>query len=143
MSDFFSTAWTVAYQAPLSMGFFRQQCWSDLPFPSLGDLPDPGIKPSSPVLQVDSLPLSRQGSPHYRTVANLKFSVNYRASGIQSHPKLSHSGYPCGTSPLFWGLSLMPVQAPRASEIWGSNWGSHCKRVLGDRLDQAHTCASA
>ena len=50
-------------QAPLSTGFFRQQCWSDLPFPSLGDLPNPGIKPSSPVLQANSLPLSHQGSP--------------------------------------------------------------------------------
>ena len=48
--------WTVACQAPLSMGFSRQECWSRLPFPSPGDLPDPGIKPSSPSLQADSLP---------------------------------------------------------------------------------------
>ena len=47
--------WTVAYQAPLSMGFSRQEYWSGLPFPSLGDLPDPGIKPGSPALQADSL----------------------------------------------------------------------------------------
>ena len=53
--------WTVAYQAPLSMGFSRQQYWSGLSFPSPGDLPNPGIKPKSPVspaLQADSLPLS-------------------------------------------------------------------------------------
>ena len=37
--------WTVARQAPLSMGFSRQECWSGFPFPSPGDLPDPGIKP--------------------------------------------------------------------------------------------------
>ena len=43
----FATPWTVAYQAPLSMGFSRQQYWSGLPFPSPGDLPDPGIKPRS------------------------------------------------------------------------------------------------
>ena len=51
--------WTVALQAPLSMGFFRQENWSGLPFPSPGDLPDPGIEPTSPMspaLQVDSLP---------------------------------------------------------------------------------------
>ena len=41
----FVTLWTVTYQAPLSMGFSRQEYWSGLPFPSLGDLPDPGIKP--------------------------------------------------------------------------------------------------
>ena len=53
----------VARQAPLSMGFPRQEYWSRLPFPSPGDLPDPGIKPASPELQVDSFPLRHQGSP--------------------------------------------------------------------------------
>ena len=43
----FVTLWTVAHQAPLSMGFSRQEYWSGLPFPSPGDLPDPGIKPTS------------------------------------------------------------------------------------------------
>ena len=43
----FATPWTVAYEAPLSMGFSRQQYWSGLPFPSPGDLPDPGIEPGS------------------------------------------------------------------------------------------------
>ena len=47
MSNSFATPWTVACQAPLSMGFPRQEYWSGLPFPSLGDLPDPGIKPAS------------------------------------------------------------------------------------------------
>ena len=46
----FATAWTVAYQAPLSMGFSRQEYWNRLPFPSPGDLPNPGIKPRSPAL---------------------------------------------------------------------------------------------
>ena len=46
----FATLWTVARQAPLSMEFSRQQYWSVLPFPSLGDLPEPGIKPVSPAL---------------------------------------------------------------------------------------------
>ena len=41
------TQWTVAHQAPLSMGFSRQESWSGLPFPILGDLPDPGIEPVS------------------------------------------------------------------------------------------------
>ena len=50
-----ATPWTVAHQAPLSMGFSRQEYWSGLPFPSPGDLLDPGIKPRSPALQADSL----------------------------------------------------------------------------------------
>ena len=52
----FATPWTVAYQAPPSMGFFRQEYWSGLPFPSPGDLPNSGIEPGSPALQVDALP---------------------------------------------------------------------------------------
>ena len=51
----FETPWTVAYQAPLSMGFSRQEYWSGLPFPSPGYLPDAGIKPGSPTLQADTL----------------------------------------------------------------------------------------
>ena len=57
------TPWTVAQQAPLSMGFSRQEYWSRLPFPSPGDLPNPGIKPRSPALQVDSLPSEPSGKP--------------------------------------------------------------------------------
>ena len=60
----FGTPWTVAPQVPLSMGFPRQEHSSGLPFPSPGDLPDPGIKLESRALQVDSLPLSHQGSPY-------------------------------------------------------------------------------
>ena len=58
----FATPWTVAYQAPLSMGFSRQEYWSGLPFPSPGDLPDPGIEPRSPALQTLYHP-NHQGSP--------------------------------------------------------------------------------
>ena len=48
--------WTIACQTPLSMGFSRQEYWSGVPFPSPGDLPNPGIEPQSPALQADSLP---------------------------------------------------------------------------------------
>ena len=58
----FATPWTVAYQAPLSMGFSRQEYWVGLPFPSPGDLPDPGIEPGSPALQTDALPSEPPGS---------------------------------------------------------------------------------
>ena len=57
----FATPWTVTYQAPLTMEFSRQECWSGLPFPSLGDLPNPGIEPRSPALQADALPSEPPG----------------------------------------------------------------------------------
>ena len=60
----FATPWTVAYQAPPSMGFSRQEYWRGLPFPSPGDLTDPGIKPRSPALQADTL-LSESPGFHY------------------------------------------------------------------------------
>ena len=56
MSNSFESSWTVANQAPLSMGFSGQEYWSGLPFPTPGDLPNPGIKAGSPALQADSLP---------------------------------------------------------------------------------------
>ena len=59
----FVTPWTIAYQAPLSMGFSRQEYWSGLPFPSPGDLPNSGIEPESPALQADALPSEPPGKP--------------------------------------------------------------------------------
>ena len=59
----FVTPWTVARQVPLSMGFSRQEYWCGLPFPSPGDLPNPGTEPAppgTPALQVDSLPLGHR-----------------------------------------------------------------------------------
>ena len=53
--------WTVIHQAPLSTEFSRQEYWSGLPFPTPGDLPDPGIEPECSALEVGSLPLSHQG----------------------------------------------------------------------------------
>ena len=52
----FATPWTVASQVPPSMGFYRQEYWSGLPFPSPGDLPNSGIEPRSPTLEADALP---------------------------------------------------------------------------------------
>ena len=65
----FATLWTVAYQASLSMGFSRQEYWSELPFPSSGDLPDPGIKPRSPTLEADALTSKPPGKPHDRCLS--------------------------------------------------------------------------
>ena len=61
--QFFGALWTIAYQAPLSIGFSRQEYWSGLLCPPPGDLPDLGIKPAFPALQMNSLSLSHWGSP--------------------------------------------------------------------------------
>ena len=77
----FATPWAVAYQATPSLGFSRQECWSGLPFPSPGDLPNPGIEPGSPSLQVDTLP----SEP-----SNVKFCQAPRCKRVWSSDFLLH-----------------------------------------------------
>ena len=72
MSNSFATPWTVAYQASLSMGFSRQEYWSGLPFPSPGDLPNPGIKPGSPALGADALTSEPPGKPWFNSLDSVK-----------------------------------------------------------------------
>ena len=74
----FATPWTVAYQAPLSMEFSRQEYWSGLPFPSPWDLPDPGIEPRSPALQADTLPSEPPGKLETADETNVIDSANKR-----------------------------------------------------------------
>ena len=69
----FVTPWTAAHQSPLSMGFSRQEYWSGLPFPSPGDLPDPGIEPVSPALEADALTSEPPGKPRMAYNQQIKF----------------------------------------------------------------------
>ena len=69
----FVTPWTVAHHVPLSVGFSRQEYWSALPFPSPGDLPDPGIEPRSPTLQADSLQSKPPGNSVMKLLTNTSF----------------------------------------------------------------------
>ena len=69
-----ATPWTVAYQAPLCVGFSRQEYWSGLPFPFPEDLPDPGIESGSPALQADSLPFEL----HLKSVCGFSFVLNVK-----------------------------------------------------------------
>ena len=74
----FATPWTVAHKAPPSMGFSKQEYWSVLPFPSPGDLPDPGIEPRSPTMQVDTLtsePSGKPPSPYPHKAAPPSFNI--------------------------------------------------------------------
>ena len=68
----FATLWTIAHQAPPSIKFSRQEYWSGLPFPSPGDLPDPGAEPGSPTLQADALLSEPLGKPHSGGLHNYK-----------------------------------------------------------------------
>ena len=68
----FATPWTIAYHSPQSMEFSRQEYWSGLPFPSPGDLPDPGIEPRFPALLADALP----SEPPGKTTRGLNTATN-------------------------------------------------------------------
>ena len=83
----FVTPWTVAHQALLSMGFSRQEYWSGLPFPSSGDLPDPGFEPRSPALQADALTSEPPGKPITEYLKQKNKSVNWK---ITSHIVIIH-----------------------------------------------------
>ena len=72
----FATPWTVAYQAPQSMEFSRQEYWSGLPFPSPQELPDPGIKPRSPALRADALPVEPPGKRFQRYSSSNFLNLN-------------------------------------------------------------------
>ena len=86
----FATPWTIAYQAPLSMEFSRQAYWSGLPFPSPGDLPDPGIKPGSPTFQADALLSEPPGKPS----AQRLFDLDWKPCPLQANQDQKESKNP-------------------------------------------------
>ena len=96
----FAIPWTVAHQASLSIRFSKQEYWSGLPFPSPGDLPNPGIEPGSPRYRQMLYHLSHQGSPLYgRSMFNFfffYFTILYwfcRTSTWIHHKTVFQSGY--------------------------------------------------
>ena len=95
----FATPWTVAYQAPKSMEFSRQEYWSRLPFPSPGDLPNPGVEPGSPTLQADTLssePPGGTGLPKHLSNVFKGYNQHLLISGPSfcpySHPQREKIG---------------------------------------------------
>ena len=113
--------WTVARQDPLFMEFSRQEYWSGLPFPPPQDLPDPGFERTPPVSQMDSLPLSQQGSPSREGVgvkANLEWvrAEMRKQSGWLGYEK--HDG----RSWSFVGFSL-PVGKRLDYALWAGGKG--------------------
>ena len=114
----FATPWTVAHQAPPSMGFSRQECWSGLPFPSPGDLPDPGIKPGSPTLQADTLPSEPPGKPAmWETWFNSWVGkIPWRREQL--------------TTPVFWPGESRGQKSLAGYSPWGHKESDTTKRLL-------------
>ena len=112
MSNSFVTPWTVACQAPLSMGFPRQEYWTGLPFPSPGDLPNPGIKPTFPASQVDSLSLSHWEA-YFLVMTYVKFLV--QMTKLQSGLHNNSFVFCCHTQSLKGsaGDGILGVRVPR------------------------------
>ena len=81
----FVTPWTAVHQAPLSLGFSRQEYWRGLPFPSPGDLSNPGIEPGSPALQAGSLPTELQGKPNIKGAKSSVSLVSHCMEIAPSH----------------------------------------------------------
>ena len=135
----FVTPWPVAHQAPLSMGFSRQGYWSGLPCPPPGDLPRPGLKPASPALQADSLPLSRLGSPVLKDAWFYPhiWKVGYHSWLCPCHP---HS---CVEATLEWAYLRRAFRGVIIqNEVLGwvlipPHWCSHQKGTPRDREDTA------
>ena len=103
----FASPWTAALQAPLSMGFSRQEYWSGLPFPSPGGFPHPGIQPKSPALAGGFLTTKPPGKPIALSMvlSNWSWSTRELKSGLEA------SGCPCGQWQLkcwlwFWYVLL-------------------------------------
>ena len=118
MSDSFVTPWTAARQAPLFMGFPRQEYWSGLPFPSPGALSDPGIKCRSPELHVESLPSEPTGKPHQKCFQKSMAAIQRRSINLHSSLHCSFTAYVGGLNcPVKSNLRIQFL-GPSKSNCW-------------------------
>ena len=119
------TVWSVAHQTPLSMGFFRQEYWSGLPFPSPGDRPNLGVEPGSPALQADSLPSEPPGKPKH----------TQECAGVGASPRRWQ-----GCSSLWSeGFTTVEEEEVARAEVTArksSNWQSIVRQVTGSRSER-------
>ena len=120
------TPWTVAHQAPLSMGFYSQEYWSGLPLLSPGHLSDPEIEPGSPVMQADSLLSEPPGKVFKESVSCSVMSDSVQSQGLYSARLLCPWDFPgknTGEGCCFLLQGIFPIQ--------GSNPGLlHCGQIL-------------
>ena len=130
-----ATLWTVAHQAPLSMGFSRQEYWSGLPFPSPGDLPDPGIKPRSPALQADALTSEPPGKPR-TVVIKLYFIPQGSSAGRDMVERKTFVICVCGHLQSFSKGSSQPRDRSQVSHIAGRRFNLWATREARNRHNQ-------
>ena len=130
------TPWTVAHQAPLSMGFSRQEYWSGLLFPSPGNLPDPGIEPGSPALQADSLLTGPPGKTSlqkgcinlfYSRVGRDKLSLLELNKGTLVYSQAEGQGPP--GKPVCMIVIIKTSQGNKFP-AWRQNWLPPCNIVI-------------
>ena len=126
---FFATPWTVAYQASPSIEFSRQEYWSGLPFPSPGDLPDPGIKPRSPGLQADALPSEPEGKALNAHVNNKRMTCYFMPLWGE-FIVIDASSFPLTSGPLHmhWEeMKASPFTNLRLLCFYSQMWHKHMK----------------
>ena len=138
----FVTPWTVTCQAPLSMAFSRQEYQSGSPFPSLGDLLNPGIKPRSPALQADSLPSEPPGEPHspMKGATNListswvrKLAYKEVSQLAQSHKATKRWEKDTSTGPAPRSLSLTHMCPPEGKNYFLSMFARSAQHIIGSK----------
>ena len=112
VSDSSATLWTVARQALLSMGFPRQKYWGGLPFPSPGDLPNPGIEPTSPALAGGFSTTEPPGKPSGKYSSNLTKLTQFKPPGMMSGEQRQ------GTASRQRGITLVKVQMYKHSKLF-------------------------
>ena len=130
LSQLFATLWTVALQAPLPMGSSRQEYWSGVPFPSLGDLPKSGIKPRSPALAGGFLTTEPPGKPKWNHKQKQKatytigstFKIYLESTFLPTHHSDPNHHFSPGYSNSL--LTKLPLSAPLTAESpWGGGSG--------------------
>ena len=115
--QFFPAPWTVAHQAPMSMGFSRQEYWSGLPFLSPEDLPNPGIEPRSPSLQADSLTSEPPGKPQLLSYWSLNVCVHYTVLSVV-HYQIKFSKHVFLLSLSCLNLQGLPLLLRKSLTFW-------------------------
>ena len=120
MSDSFTTPWTIALQAPPSMGFSRQKYWGGLPFPSPGDLPDPEIEPSCPTLQAGSLPFKLSREAQFIYPRSSELNSNLREGDSPGGPLVKNLPSKAEDGSSIPGQGTKTLRAMEQLSIWAT-----------------------
>ena len=120
----FASSWTIAHQAPLSLGFWQQEYWSGVPLPPPGDLPNPGIQPVSPT---------------YPALAGRFFTTSATWEAQPGSYLPLELGFPGLQNSVWMALDLLP-EPPVV--LWRVNYGRNMKTAWTSRLEMCHVCES-